>query len=211
MDNIFQFTMSGLTAGLRVVHIAALQLMTCELNQDIKQVLENPELNGFDHIPILNRKRIVGILERERTMDLGTVKENMRALDDSLLVSADEPLTSFVSCLKTSPYRLVVKGTEIKGIVTRSDLIKLPVPLQKLRNVSWLRSQCPCSRSHYDPVKYRTALGVHSPLWISCKSCCRNKFSPASGFRDCKALACAPLDLRFVGHDCVIGKNRGTF
>jgi len=141
MDNIFQFTMSGLTAGLRVVHIAALQLMTCEINQSIRQVFENPELNGFDYIPVSSRKRIVGILERERAADEGTVKESMRALDDSLLVSADEPLTSFVQCLKTSPYRLVVKGTEIKGIVTRSDLIKLPVRLVAFTQICHLEME----------------------------------------------------------------------
>jgi hypothetical protein len=141
MDNIFQFTMSGLTAGLRVVHIAALQLVTCEINQGIKEVLDDPKLIGFDYIPVLSRKRIFGIVERKRAGNEGAVKENMRALDDSLLVSADEPLTSFVSCLRTDPFRLVVKGTEIKGIVTRSDLIKLPVRLVAFTQICHLEME----------------------------------------------------------------------
>jgi hypothetical protein len=140
-DNIFQFTMSGLTAGLRVVHIAALQLMTCDINQAIKEVLDNPALIGFDYIPVLNRRRIVGLVERRGGSDEGSVKEKMRALDDSLLVSADEPLTSFVPCLKTSPFRLVVRGTEISGIVTRSDLIKLPVRLVAFTQICHLEME----------------------------------------------------------------------
>jgi predicted transcriptional regulator len=135
-DNIFHFTMSGLTAGLSVVHIAALHLMTCGIDQGIKDVLEDPALVGFDYIPVLNRKRIVGLVERRRTGDEGTVKEKMRPLDDSLLVSADEPLTSFVPCLRTNAFRLVVRGTEIRGIVTRSDLIKLPVRLVAFAKLS---------------------------------------------------------------------------
>jgi predicted transcriptional regulator len=128
----FAVRLHSFPTGLRVVHIAALQLVTCEINQGIKEVLEDPKLIGFDYVPVLSRKRIFGIVERKRAGNVGTVKENMRALDDSLLVSADEPLTSFVSCLRTDPFRLVVKGTEIKGIVTRSDLIKLPVRLSRL-------------------------------------------------------------------------------
>ena len=141
MENIFQFTMSGLTAGLRVVHIAALQLMTCEVNQGVTEVLSDATLSGFDYIPVVSRKRIIGIIDRKRARSDGTVRENMHALDDSLLVAADEPLTSFVSSLKTSPFRLVVKGTEIKGIVTRSDLIKLPVRLVAFTQICHLEME----------------------------------------------------------------------
>ena len=141
MENIFQFTMSGLTAGLRVVHIAALQLMTCEVNQEVTEVLEDNALSGFDYIPVLSRKRIIGIFERKCARGDGTVRENMHALDDSLLVAADEPLTSFVPSLKISPFRLVVKGTEIKGIVTRSDLIKLPVRLVAFTQICHLEME----------------------------------------------------------------------
>jgi hypothetical protein len=75
----------------------------------------------------------------------------MRILDDSLLVSSDEPLTRFVPLLKKDPYRLVLVGTEIKGIVTRSDIAKAPVRLLAFTLVSHLemlitdviREHCP--------------------------------------------------------------------
>ena len=140
-DNIFQFTMSGLTAGLRVVHIAVLDLKTCDINQELKEVRANPELSGFDHVPVVSRSRIVGILEPRHAGNEGSVRDKIRQLDDSMLASADEPLTSFVPRLKTSPFRLVLKGTRIDGIVTRSDLIKLPVRLVAFTQICHLEME----------------------------------------------------------------------
>jgi hypothetical protein len=48
-------------------------------------------------------------------------------LDDSVLVAADNPLSNFLHTVHQQPYRLVVDGTAITGIVTWSDLLKLPV------------------------------------------------------------------------------------
>jgi hypothetical protein len=53
----------------------------------------------------------------------------MRRPDDGLLVASDEPLKRFIPLLVESPYRLVVRGTRIEGIVTNSDVHKLPVRL----------------------------------------------------------------------------------
>lgn len=53
----------------------------------------------------------------------------MRRLDDGLLVSSDEPLKGFIPLLIESPHRLVVRGARIEGIVTSSDVHKLPVRL----------------------------------------------------------------------------------
>ncbi|HUA14785.1 MAG TPA: hypothetical protein VMG31_05770 [Verrucomicrobiae bacterium] len=96
-------------------------LMTCNSGDDAAEVLSRPTLAEFDQIPILDGNRIVGILERNG--------QRRRALDDSLLVSADEHLAGFIFTLKSQPYRLVVDGTAIKGIVTWSDLLKTPVLL----------------------------------------------------------------------------------
>lgn len=62
----------------------------------------------------------------------------MRSIDDSILVSAEEPLPRFLPTLEASPYRLVVNGVEIKGIVTLSDVAKLPVRLMAFTLVTHL-------------------------------------------------------------------------
>jgi len=114
--------MSGLLSeGLRVRQISNLNLATCKSTDDPAEVLSRPTLAEFDQFPILEGNRIVGILERKG--------KKQRPLDDSLLVSADEHLAGFIFTLKSQPYRLVVDGTAINGIVTWSDLLKSPVLL----------------------------------------------------------------------------------
>ena len=52
----------------------------------------------------------------------------MTPLDDSLLTTADQPLMALLHDLVVPPYyRLVVEGKDMRGIVTRSDVLKLPV------------------------------------------------------------------------------------
>src|SRR5690606_17559730 len=54
--------------------------------------------------------------------------------------SADEPLTTYIHLAPESPYRLVVDGAEINGIITRSDLQKLPVRLYVFTHVTHLET-----------------------------------------------------------------------
>jgi hypothetical protein len=150
MEQLFRTTMSGLETGLRVAQIATFNLISCAGDQDAGLVLSNPALSDFDQIPVRHKSRVIGVLERDETVK-GSVRENMRILDDSVLVSSDEPLTRFVPLLKKYPYRLVLVGTEIKGIVTRSDIAKAPVRLLAFTLVSHLemvmtdviRKRCP--------------------------------------------------------------------
>jgi hypothetical protein len=146
--------MLGLETGLRVGQIAEFHVMFCTPDQDAAGVLGNPALADFDQFPVRHKSRVVGVLERGR-LTAGSVRESMRLLDDSLLVSYDEPLTRFVPLLKRNPYRLVLVGTEIKGIVTRSDIGKAPVRLLAFTLVSHLemamteliREHCPDDQS----------------------------------------------------------------
>jgi predicted transcriptional regulator len=159
MERLFRTTMLGLETGLRVGQIAQFNVMTCAPDQNAGDVLANPALADFDQIPVRHRSRVVGVLERGRLL-AGTVRESMRLLDDSVLVSSDEPLTKFVPLLKKSSYRLVLVGTEIKGIVTRSDIGKAPVRLLAFTLVSHLetamteliRRHCPDDQSLFASV-----------------------------------------------------------
>ena len=126
----FGLTMRGLEAGLRVHHIAAFDLMTCNVEDSLTTVLSDPVFADFDQIPVRNRtQRIVGVLLRAQNSGSGKVRESMQQLDESLLVAGEAPLMSFVRLAGTVPYKLVLNEHGIKGIVTRSDLLKLPVRL----------------------------------------------------------------------------------
>lgn len=137
---IFAETMRGLETGLMVAHIACFNLRTCEVFEDAKIVLSKPELNDYDQIPVLCDSRVVGVLERASNPHSGQVQEHMRTLQETLLVSAEGPLMSFIRVADKSLYRLVVRTTEICGIVTRSDLLKLPVRLLVFGMITHLES-----------------------------------------------------------------------
>ncbi len=128
-NDIFGNTMAGLEAGFKVLHITTHELSTCAADSDANEVLSNPSQKDFDYIPVKSDGRIVGVLERESQGAAGSVREHMRPLDDSMLVSAEEPLPTFLPTLVSFPYRLVVRGVEVRGIVTLSDVAKLPVRL----------------------------------------------------------------------------------
>ena len=113
-------SLAGLNEGLRVKHIAAFPLLTCCTTDDLDQVLSRPDLDGIDQIPITDGGRIVALWEHSREW-------KRRPLDDSILVSADAPLWHFIHTVHEQPYRLVVEQTRITGIVTWSDLLKVPV------------------------------------------------------------------------------------
>ena len=112
--------------GFRVSHIATTNIKTCTPSDIASEVFAFfPE---FDQIPVSENGSIVGVLERVHSSKEGKVGEEMRGLSDGILVSADQPLIDFIHLMANEPYyRLVLHGTRIDGIVTRSDLLKLPV------------------------------------------------------------------------------------
>jgi hypothetical protein len=120
VDSATMQGLAGLDEGLRVRHIAAFPVLTWPKSDGLQEALLHPDFLDFDQIPITDDQRIIGILERSEPMQL-------RRLDDSVLVSADDPLSHYVHTVHEQQYRLVVDGTAISGIVTWSDLLKLPV------------------------------------------------------------------------------------
>jgi hypothetical protein len=130
-DTIFQTTMMGLETGLQVHHIATLddELRTCDIDdeRDVATLFAHPQFEDFDQIPVRKGNSTIGVVTRE---GVGPIKKCLHLLDESMLISAQEPLTQFIPLMaKLPPYRLVLQGGSIRGIVTRSDLLKLPVRL----------------------------------------------------------------------------------
>ena len=138
IDKIFQTTIAGLEDGLQVQHIATFSIVTCSLNDPVNHVLDAHP--GYDRVPVKDEKGcIVAVLERTNGELSEIVKDCMKPLDDSVLVSAEEPLNKFIPSMADEPhYRLVLRGMKIDGIVTRSDLLKLPVRLLVFARVTHL-------------------------------------------------------------------------
>jgi hypothetical protein len=89
------------------------------------------EENGadFDQFPVKQGDETIGILNRLGEHGNKSVRDAMQTLREGLLVSAHMPITDLIPQLRVSPYRLVLLGGRIDGLVTQSDLLKLPVRL----------------------------------------------------------------------------------
>src|SRR5258708_9306540 len=130
-NNIFQTTMMGLETGLQVHQIATLgdELCTCDVDdeREVATLFAHPQFEDFDQIPVRRSNSIIGVVTPECA---GLIKQCLHPLDESMLISAQEPLTKFIPLMaKRPPYRLVLQGGSIRGIVTRSDMLKHPVRL----------------------------------------------------------------------------------
>ena len=81
----------------------------------------------FDQFPVKRGTETVGVLHRRAVKDRLLVQDTMHPLREGLVVSAHMPITDLIPKLKDTSYRLVLRGAQIDGLVTHSDLLKLPV------------------------------------------------------------------------------------
>lgn len=137
LQNIPGRTLSGYEEEFHVGQIATYGLETCGPNEEVEHVFDHfPE---FDQIPVKKDSHTIGVLEKNQKTQHGLVKDHMRGLDDSILVSSNEPLSSFLPLIAKPPYYcLVLQGSKVNGIVTRSDILKLPVRLYSFALVTHL-------------------------------------------------------------------------
>jgi hypothetical protein len=80
----------------------------------------------FDQFPVREGDRTIGLLLRSSHPGR-LVRDAMRALSEELIASADMAIAELIPRMKTLPYRLILRGDRIDGLVTQSDLLKLPV------------------------------------------------------------------------------------
>jgi hypothetical protein len=86
----------------------------------------NPD---FDQFPVKQGGATVGTLLRQGNHTGKAVRDAMQPLREGLIVSADMPIADLIPQLRESHYRLILRGGRIDGLVTQSDLLKLPVRL----------------------------------------------------------------------------------
>ena len=106
-------------------------LVTARRDEPLTTALARAHPDGFDFLPVTAGQHgpIVGLL---RTTDTAAdyaanVGDAMDPLSGANLIGADAPLLRFVCDADTIPCRLVLDGASISGIVTLSDLQRLPV------------------------------------------------------------------------------------
>jgi predicted transcriptional regulator len=123
---------SALEEGLNVGLIASYDLICCEAHDDLATIVRRGDLRDFDHVPVTDGDHIVGLLNcaryEQHPQSRGTrVGDVMDRLCEDLLISSEAGILSYVEQAGDHPCRLVLRGSSLDGIVTLSDLHKLPV------------------------------------------------------------------------------------
>ncbi len=125
--------LASIERGVTVTLIATFEpeLFCCQQDDRIHDILINCELKTFDYLPVRGEERIVGLLPllqlRAEKIDHGQVVDQMMPLDERHLISGDVGILTFIEQAEEQPCWLVFRGTKIDGIVTLSDLQKLPI------------------------------------------------------------------------------------
>jgi hypothetical protein len=135
----FEVTMTQLEQGFQTRHIWSTPVMCCQAEELASSVLAR--YPDFDQIPVASGQSVIGVLLRGAAVDGHLAQDCMCKLQGDLLTAADQPLLPLLEDLLTPPYfRLVVDGKGNRGIVTRSDVVKLPVRILAFTLVAHVES-----------------------------------------------------------------------
>jgi hypothetical protein len=139
-------TLEALQNGLTVDLIATrrVDFVTCLENETFAEVVPRNRPLGFDFLPVLDQtsSRIVGLIEIAPFMHgavpdarIGTV---MHPLSEENLLGADASILVFIRDADHQKCRLIVSGHEISGLVSLSDLQRLPVRVTLFGLITYL-------------------------------------------------------------------------
>jgi hypothetical protein len=141
------------------------QALQCRPARDWKAIANDPTLDDFDQVPLTapDSANITSVFIRG---------QGRTALSADMFMAADAPLLAFVETADTRRYRLLVSGGAVVGMVTLSDLQRLPVfsllfslhIAVEVLLVEWIRGACAKTpdiwMEHLHP-KQRTAIKQH--------------------------------------------------
>ncbi|MBK8205299.1 MAG: hypothetical protein IPK87_00770 [Planctomycetes bacterium] len=102
--------------------------MVCVRRDDnVSHALELEQGKDFDQFPVLHDDSIVGILFRGDYDRSWSVADVMNDAGDGVLVSSTMPIADLIPELQILHAKLILRNARIEGLVTQSDLLKLPV------------------------------------------------------------------------------------
>ncbi len=126
-----------------ISHIMTKTVVTVNLNDDLTQVVDKLKSNSIRHIPVVNGKKVVGIISRTdiNRLTFGALFEGQEGSDEAVLqmltipqVMTAKPKTVTSTAIirdlaeifsKEEFHALpVVDNDELKGIVTTTDVIR---------------------------------------------------------------------------------------
>lgn len=115
------------TIPVRLVATPRRAFVTCTPDERVADVALKVQVEGFDHLPVVNQDNLViGTLDAAEGVD-ELVGDVMHALDERYLIGATTSILEFLRDADLRPFRYVVDGTKVCGLVSLSDIQRLPV------------------------------------------------------------------------------------
>lgn len=140
--------LSGFQESLpvRLIATARQNFKTCRADEAVPNVVERNLADCFDFMPVLGldlaANTIVGVLDMVRLTGMndtaGTVHHHMEPLAERHLIGANASVLAFIRDADQHSFRFIVSGREINGLVSISDLQRLPVRAALFANVTQL-------------------------------------------------------------------------
>lgn len=120
---------------VRLIATPRKKFKTCRPDESVAAVVRRSIRNQFDFMPVIEapgkNTRIVGLVEivpyAQGRKPGGKIRDVMRRLAEEDFIGSDAGILSFIRHGDTLPFRFVVSGGGISGLVHLSDLQKLPV------------------------------------------------------------------------------------
>ena len=156
--NAFASMEASLT--VRLISTFEPNLVFCQEGDLVHKICECGRYQRFDYLPVKRDNRIVGLLSlKNMKSDFGAdlVSQHMKRIDDTILISSDVGILSFVEHADEHPCRLVVSGMKLDGIVTLADLQKLPVRPSSIPSF-YTTENIPLNDLHPDTVSAKRAM-----------------------------------------------------
>lgn len=124
---------------VRLIGTFAPNLLCASADEDSTTWLANSG-QEFDQFPVRMGDTTIGLLYRDSQHAGRSVREAMDPLSEANVVSADLPIVDLIPDLRDCQAKLVLRGHSIDGLVTQSDLLKLPIRQLLFGLVSHLES-----------------------------------------------------------------------
>lgn len=121
---------------VRLISTSRNDFTICRPDETVAAAVARARAGSFGFLPVVDTRAgrkaaIVGVVD-VAAKEAGelyeqTVGDAMRPLGEEYLIGADASILAFIRDADHHPFRLVVSGNEISGLVTVSDLQRLPV------------------------------------------------------------------------------------
>lgn len=121
---------------VHLIATARSDFRTCLPDEALSKVVERTRVDSFDFLPVMRPgprggETVAGVLDVAASMSgvaAGqAVRDHMQPLGEGHLIGADASILTFIRDADRHPFRFVVSGREINGLVSVSDLQRLPV------------------------------------------------------------------------------------